>query len=257
MTMHPIQLAALALAALGLAAAGPAKKSATKPLPAKSLPAKSLPRASAPLKTNWNATVTRTPQGTHILGNPAAEVRLTQFVSYTCPHCAHFEEEADGALRVGFVAQGKGAVEVRHFVRDPVDLTVTLLTNCGAPGKFFLNHAAFMRSQAKWIGPLNSPSAAQAARWSSGSFAQRTKYIARDFGFYPIMASRGYTVQQVDACLADEALANRLAADTELAQTSLRVTGTPSFAIDGTVLAGTHNWDLLRPQLDARLRTGS
>ena len=233
--MRKVHIAVLALAGLALSAAGPAAK---------------------PAKTSWNTTITRTPQGTHVLGNPAAKVRLTQFVSYTCSHCAHFEEEADAALRLNFVAQGKMAVEVRHFVRDPVDLTVTLLTNCGAPAKFFLNHTAFMRSQAKWIGPLENPTAAQAARWSSGTFAQRIKVIAKDFGFYPIMVSRGYTAAQVDRCLANEALANRLAADTDLAQRSLRVTGTPSFAIDGAVLAGTHNWDTLRPQLDARLRTG-
>ena len=78
--------------------------------------------------------------------------------------------------------------------------------------------------------------------------------IARDFGFYAIMQSRGYTAPQIDKCLADEALARRLAASTEEAGTKLFVTGTPSFAIDGVVLAGTHTWDALRPQLDARLR---
>jgi len=242
--MHKVHLAWLALPVAIASAAISTAAPAGKPLP----------KASA--KADWNATVTRTPQGTHVLGNPAAKVRLTQFVSYTCSHCAQFDEQSDGALRANFVAPGKATVEVRHFVRDPVDLTVALLTNCGTPGKFFANHTAFMRSQSKWIGPLSQPSAAQVARWSSGTFAQRTRVIAKDFGFYPIMARRGYTVLQIDKCLADEALANRLSADTDLAQRTLRVTGTPSFAIDGAVLAGTHNWSLLRPQLDARLRTG-
>lgn len=215
------------------------------------------PAKPAPLNAgarNWNATVARTPQGTHLLGNPAAKVRLTQFVSYTCPHCAQFEAEADAQLRLGFVATGKGAVEVRNFVRDPVDLTAALLTNCGPPAKFFLNHAAFMRSQDKWIAPLARPTAAQQARWTSGTFAQRTRAIAKDFGFYRIMQTRGYTAPQVDKCLADEALAQRLAAATEEAGSTLFVTGTPSFAIDGVVLAGTHSWKALRPQLDARMR---
>lgn len=237
--MRKVNIAMLALAAGALSAAGPVKKSAPKPA-----------------ATNWNTTVTRTAQDTHILGNPAAKVRLTEFVSYTCPHCAHFEGEADASLRMDFVAQGKGAVEVRHFVRDPIDMTVALLTNCGPPAKFFLNHTAFMRSQAKWITPLENPSAAQQTRWTSGTFAQRTRTIAKDFGFYPIMATRGYTAPQVDKCLADEALATRLAADTDLAQQTLRITGTPSFAIDGAVLAGTHDWDTLRPQLLARLPGG-
>ena len=207
-----------------------------------------------PAARNWNTTVTVTPDGHHVLGNPAAKVRLTQFVSYTCPHCADFEAQADAQLRLSFVATGKGAVEVRNFVRDPVDLTAALLTNCGPASKFFLNHTAFLRSQDKWIGPLANPSPAQRARWTSGTFAQRTRAIATDFKFYPIMASRGYTRQQIDKCLADEALANRLAAQTHEAQNKLSVSGTPSFAIDGDLLAGTHSWAALRPQLAARLQ---
>ena len=207
-----------------------------------------------PAARNWNTTVTVTPEGHHVLGNPAAKVRLTQFVSYTCPHCAQFEEQADAQLRLSFVATGKGAVEVRNFVRDPVDLTAALLTNCGPASKFFLNHTAFLRSQDKWIAPLASPSPAQRARWTSGAFAQRTRAIATDFKFYPIMASRGYTRQQIDQCLADEALANRLAASTQEAQDKLMVSGTPSFAIDGDLLAGTHSWAALRAQLAARLQ---
>ena len=203
---------------------------------------------------NWNTTVALTPQGTHLLGNPAAEVKLTQFISYTCPHCAHFEEQADAQLRLLFVANGKGSVEVRNFVRDPVDMTVALLTNCGAAGKFFGNHAAFLRSQDTWIAPLAHPTPTQQARWSGGSFAQRTRAIAKDFGFSRIMQTRGYTNPQIDKCLADEALAKRLAASTEEAGSKLFVTGTPMFAIDGVVLAGTHSWDALRPQLDARMR---
>ena len=212
------------------------------------------PAATKSAARNWNAAMAVTPQGTHLLGNPAAKVKLTQFISYTCPHCADFEEQADAPLKLSFVASGKGSVEVRNFVRDPVDLTVALLANCGPPSKFFGNHALFLRTQDKWIAPLANPSPAQRARWSGGAFAQRTRAIARDFGFYAIMQSRGYTAPQVDKCLADEPLARRLAASTDEAQTRLFVSGTPMFAIDGVVLAGTHTWDALRPQLDARMR---
>lgn len=232
---RPRRLAGLTLAAATLALAAPAP-------------------AAPPARRNWNAAVSVTQQGTHVLGNPAARIRLTEFISYTCSHCAEFEREADGPLRLAFVAGGQGAIEVRHFIRDPVDLTVALLTNCGPPAKFFLNHAAFLRSQAKWIVPLGNPSAAQRARWAGGSFVQRTRAIARDFGFYPIMRTRGYIPAQVDACLADEGLAKRLAAATAQAQEDFGVTGTPSFAIDGVVLTGTHTWAALRPQLEARLR---
>ena len=81
--------------------------------------------------------------------------------------------------------------QIRNFVRDPIDMTVALLTNCGPVTKFFGNHAAFLRSQGTWIQPMTHPSPTQQARWSGGAFAKRTRAIARDFGFYPIMASRG------------------------------------------------------------------
>lgn len=204
-------------------------------------------------KRNWNLAVTRTADGTHVVGNPAARIRLTEFVSYTCPHCAHFERDAGATLRLTFVAGGKGAIEVRHFVRDPVDMTATLLTNCGPPAKFFLNHVAFMRSQARWIAPLTTAGPAQRARWTAGTFAQRAQAIATDFAFYDIMRTRGYSRVEVDRCLADESLATRLARSTAEARDALGVTGTPSFAIDGVVLAGTHTWDDLKPQLVARL----
>ncbi len=204
-----------------------------------------------PEHRNWNATVAVTPQGNHVLGNLAATIRLTEYISYTCPHCAHFETQADTPLRLGYVATGKLSVEVRHFVRDPVDLTVAMLTNCGPSAKFFLNHAAFLRSQDTWIQAMNTGSQAQRLRWSSGPMLTRRRAIAGDFHLYEIMQSRGYDRPAVDRCLADEAMAQRLAKQTQDA-IAAGVEGTPTFAINGTLLAGTHDWDLLQPQLAAR-----
>jgi protein-disulfide isomerase len=212
------------------------------------------PARPAPAGTNWNTVVTRTAQDTHILGNPAARIKLVEFISYTCPHCAHFEQQADAQLRLGFVANGKGSIEVRNFVRDPIDMTVALMTNCGPPSKFFMNHTAFLRSQEKWIVPYEDPSPAQRQRWFSGDFKTRTRAIATDFRFYDIMATRGYDRTTLDKCLADEALAKRLAKSTDDAVDKDFVQGTPSFMLDGVLLAGTNSWDVLRPQIEARLR---
>lgn len=225
--IKPMRLAALAGAALLLAAA-------------------------APKTIGWNYTVTRTAAGSNVLGNPAAKLKLAQYISYTCPGCARFEAEAEGALRLGYIATGKVSLEVRHYLRDPVDLTVALLTNCGAKEKFFLNHAAFMRSQKVWIARIASSSEVQRARWTSGTLVVRTRSVASDFKFYEIMASRGYDRPSVDRCLGDAAMAQRLAKQKEEGD-KLGVHATPSFAIDGALLIGTHDWAMLRPQLDARM----
>lgn len=208
--------------------------------------------APAPVRANWNTTITVTPGGGHMFGNPAAPVKLVEYVSYTCPSCAHFEVEADGPLRIGYVASGRVSVEVRHMLRDPIDLTVAMLTNCGPPTKFFLNHAAFMRSQSRWLQPLASASPAQQQRWSSGDPVARRRYIASDFRLYQIIATRGYDRVTADRCLADTALAQRLAQQTE-AGGALGIIGTPSFVLNGILLTGTSDWHLLQPQIDARL----
>ena len=210
--------------------------------------------AAAPAQRgrNWNGTFSLTPSGSHVLGNPAAKVKLTVWASYTCPHCAHFEQEADTPLRTSYVAPGKVQIEYRHLVRDPVDLTVAMLTNCGPVAKFFLNHTAFLRAQDAWIGTLANATQAQRTRWTTGPDLARRKAIAEDFRFYAVMQTRGYARPAIDQCLADEAMARRLAAMTQDAA-ARGINGTPSFMLDGLLLAGTHHWEDLQPQIDVRL----
>lgn len=201
---------------------------------------------------NWNAQVAVTPSGSHVLGNPAAQLKLTEYISYTCPHCAHFDAEASDRLRIYGIAQGKLSVEVRHLVRDPIDLTVAMLTNCGPSGRFFANHTAFLRSQGRWMAIANSATAAQQSRWTTGTQKSRLQSIATDFGFFPLMDQRGYDRMSVERCLADPVMARKLADQTAEAS-RLGVEGTPSFMINGVLLAGTHDWASLKPQLDARM----
>ncbi len=206
----------------------------------------------APANTsNWNTNVVVT-DGGHQFGNPDAKLHLVEFVSYTCPHCAHFSKDGDGALQLAYVGPGKITREIRHVVRDPVDLTAAMLSNCGAPAKFLQNHNAFMLSQDKWLPLISSASPAQIARWTTGDYAARRRSIASDFGFYAIMERRGYRRTDVDRCLADDKKATQLTENTQKNFDKYNISGTPSFAINGVTLAGTHAWSVLEPQLKAR-----
>lgn len=208
------------------------------------------PAAAAP--GSWIAAIRTTPGGGHAMGNPDAEVKLVEYLSYTCPHCAEFHKESDGPLRLAYVMPGKVSVEVRHFVRDPVDMTAALLTNCGEPKSFFKNHAAFLSSQPQWIAKLGRASAATKQRWTSGPMAARFRAIASDLGFYKLMEPRGLGRPALDRCLADEAMARRLAAQTAAAE-ELGLAGTPGFLLDGLPLSGTYDWTSLELQIKARL----
>lgn len=200
----------------------------------------------------WNHVVNTGADGSHVLGNPAATAKLTEYISYTCPACARFTAESEGPLRIAYLTTGKVSLEVRHLLRDPIDLTVAMLANCGPKEKFFLNHTAFMRSQATWIKPLGSASPAQRSRWTTGSLVQRNRAIASDFRLYAIMQTRGYDRITADKCLADQAMAQQLGNQAKQGY-SLGIRSTPAFTINGKLLEETSTWAELRPQLDASM----
>ncbi len=210
--------------------------------------------ASGQTNRNWNTVVAVTSDGAHRIGNPEAKVRLTEYVSYTCPHCAEFTHEADDSIKIGYIFPGKVNLEVRHLIRDPIDLTVVMLANCGPPAKFPLNHAMFMLQQDKWIAPASSATAAQRARWTTGDGPSRRRAIAADFKLYDLMIGRGYNRPELDRCLNDEAAAGRFAEQSQKYRDSPGINSTPSFTINGLVMPGTHTWDTLEHQLNDFLR---
>jgi protein-disulfide isomerase len=208
--------------------------------------------AASPPHPNWNAAVAQGANGAYTLGNPQAKVKLTEYVSYTCPHCAHFNRDADATLRLTHVPQGKVSVTVQQVLRNPIDLTVAMLTNCGQARTFFTRHNGFMATQDKWLPKYETFSTAQTARWTSGPVPARLRAIASDFDFYSIMARWSYSRAQVDRCLADPAVLKQVTAQAGAASAA-GIDSTPSFAINGEVLADTHDWKLLSAQIDARL----
>jgi hypothetical protein len=63
------------------------------------------------------------------------------------------------------------------------------------------------------------------------------------------MERRGYSRTAADRCLADEAMARRLAEISDREWKRPGIGGTPSFAINGIVMPGTHTWAALERQL--------
>ena len=197
---------------------------------------------------NW-AGMLQASDGGHLFGNPEAEKKLIEFMSYTCSHCAEFARKGDAAIKLSYVPTGKISYEVRHLIRDPVDLTAALLTHCGDEKKFGGNHEAIMYRFDEWMGKAAKATQAQRSRWQFGSLPARLQAIASDLDFYDIMETRGYGRAELDRCLSDEAKA-RAMADTSAADVKkYGLTGTPSFVLDGELLEGTHDWLSLEKHL--------
>ena len=197
---------------------------------------------------NWLATVERTPVS-HLVGDPEAPVTLTEYISYTCPHCRDFAMQGEEILKLGYVRKGELRFEYRHNAGSVVALTAAMLARCGTPEQFPGNHSALMAAQPQFNALLKLASKSQTDRWLYGDPAARRRAVASDLHFYDIFERRGYRRPELDRCLADQTLADRLEAAGQRDRDEVGVTSTPSFAINGRLLDGVHNWNALSAAL--------
>lgn len=202
---------------------------------------------------NWVASVRIQPNGAFVMGKPAAPVKLVEYLSYTCSHCAHFTGEASAPLKTGYVAKGLATVEVRNAVRDRYDFTAALLARCGGPSKFFGNNEALFATQATWLGKASAFEAANAERISKLAMNDSLKAIAKGVGLDALMRARGLSAAQIDACLTDAAAQKQVVAMTNEAWTIRKINGTPSFLINGNAFEGPGSWAAVEAGLKAAL----
>ncbi len=215
-------------------------------------PVKRKAAAAAPAPGLWGNKITLSADGTAVLGNPAAAVKVTEFISFTCSHCADFNAEAHSELRGSMIRTGRVSVELRPFLRNDFDLVASLMVMCGSKEKYFGNSDAVLAAQKAWFKEPADP--AYKARWTAldGDKLAQRKVIARDLGLFSIMQARGYTAAQLDTCLTDAAMAARLEAMTKTASETDKVLGTPSFKING-VLQEVYGWPELKPLINAAM----
>ncbi|MEM8725756.1 MAG: thioredoxin domain-containing protein [Pseudomonadota bacterium] len=200
----------------------------------------------------WHAEVERTERG-HLIGNPDADAALIEFVSYTCSHCASFAREGEGALDLAVLAPGLMSVEVRPVIRNGLDLAVSLLVQCGDPSGFKARHRMFLFSQDTWLTKASSAPQSQRAMWARGDRNARLN-AARALDLDDMLANRGMSLPDINACLLDDAAAKELVDNAHADASEFGVPGTPSFALDGELLADVHSWDALYPVLEERFR---
>lgn len=198
----------------------------------------------------WASTVTRTERG-YMIGNPAAKEKLIEFISYTCSHCADFAARGEPPLEIVLLQPGKMTLEVRSRLRNGLDITATLLAQCGDPAGFKARHQALMINQAIWLGKARNAPASQQEIWNRADKAGRMN-AANALGLTAMLAERGQSKAELDACVADDAAAKKLIAINEADGTEFGVNSTPSFAMDGKLLPEVHDWIALYPVLSAK-----
>ncbi len=199
---------------------------------------------------DWSTVAVRTPEGGIRIGNPAAPVKLIEYGSISCPHCAAFSAEAANALRARYVRTGRVSWEYRPYLIFPTDPGIFMLLNCLAPGQFFGATEQLYASQNEWFGRVRDLPADQLQRIQSLTPIQQSAALVHAAGLDPFFRARGMSPAQINACLANRAGIERLTATTRRAN-ALGVQGTPTFLVNGRVV-GTVGWARLEPMLAGR-----
>ncbi len=168
------------------------------------------------------------------LGPANASVTITEFASMTCPHCAAFNETVFPKIKAEYIDSGKIRYIFREFPLDIKAAAGSMLSRCIAKddaAKYFAVTDMLFRQQADWV---MKDTAASLSR---------------------IGKQAGLSQQQVDDCLKDQALLDKIAADQKYAADVLKVDSTPTFFINGEKIKGETSFDEFDKKIKSLLKS--
>ena len=168
------------------------------------------------------------------LGPADAAVTITEYASMTCPHCAAFNATVFPKLKAEYIDTGKVRYIFREFPLDIKAAAGSMLTRCIANGdaqKYFAVTDMLFRSQNDWV------------------VKNTTETLTR------IGKQAGLSQQQVEACLKDQALLDKIAADQKYASDILRVDSTPTFFINGEKIKGESSIEEFQKRINPLLKS--
>jgi protein-disulfide isomerase len=167
------------------------------------------------------------------LGPADAKVTITEFASMTCPHCAAFNAETFPKIKAAYIDTGKVRYIFREFPLDIKAAAGSMLARCIANGdapKYFAVTDMLFRQQNDWV------------------VKNTTETLTR------IGKQAGMSQQQVETCLKDQALLDKIAADQKYASDVLKVDSTPTFFINGDRIKGETSFEEFQKKIDPLLK---
>ena len=167
------------------------------------------------------------------LGPKDAAVTITEYASMTCPHCARFAEDVFPKIKTEYIDTNKIRYVFREFPLDIKAAAGAMLARCIAKddaGKYFAVIDTLFRSQDTWTGSKTTES---------------LKLIGKQTGL---------TEAEVESCLKDQALLDKIAADQKYANEILKVNSTPSFFINGDMVKGEIAFEDFKKKIDPLLK---
>lgn len=147
------------------------------------------------------------------LGNPDAPVKIVEYASFTCPHCANFEATVFKPLKTDYIDTGKVHFTLREVYFDRYGLWAAMMARCGGDMKYFGVTEVLFATQAEWAG-TDDPAAAVA-------------------NIRKIGLTAGITNEQLDVCMNDAPMAEAMVKRFEENMKADGVDGTPTLFING------------------------
>lgn len=167
-----------------------------------------------------------------VLGNPDATVTLTEYASYTCPHCARFHAEVFKPFKADYIDTGKVKFVFREVYFDRYGLWASIVARCGGEMRYFGINGVLFDKQGEW-----------AASDDPSVVIGNLRTIGK---------ASGLTDAQLDTCLNDQKMAEAMVARFQQTMQDDGVEGTPTLFINGTKHSNM-GYDDLKALLDAEL----
>ena len=90
-----------------------------------------------------------------IIGDPSAKVKLVEYFSLTCPHCAKFHMETYPKLKEKYIDTGLVQMEYRDFPLDQWGLRAAALARCVGSKHYSPMIDVLLKQQKTWAGGDN------------------------------------------------------------------------------------------------------
>ncbi|GGA17773.1 DsbA family protein [Neptunicoccus cionae] len=147
------------------------------------------------------------------LGNELAKVTVTEYASFTCPHCASFHANTYPQLKANYIDTDKINFVYREVYFDRFGLWGAMIARCD-PSKFFGISDMLYKRQAEWS-RAGEPAEIVAEMRKIGKIA-------------------GLSDDQLDECLNNQKMAEAMVARFQETSTADEVNSTPTLFVNGT-----------------------
>ena len=212
--------------------------------------------ANPPPGGSWADVVNETSANGFVMGNPNAKVKLVEIGSLFCPFCKRFEDEGSPQLVENYVKTGNVSWEFRPYaIHGPIDVAADIVARCGGVKTFFPLTMALYKDQPILEAKAQAAPKEKLEQIQNLPTNQVFVEWATLLGLQDWAAARGVPQAKSNQCLADQKMIDReVQVMSDVNSQYPEFSGTPSFIINGKMLAKTGDWKTLEPQLKDALK---